>query len=219
MTVEDAYLFCKRYEGHYTDSVHKLLGGETTDMPMDELYSIIDVFAKHGRRLKMLTNGFNLLNMSTRYLNRFESIELNNHGINEDHVKLCERHLSHVYNGEVIMRTQKRHFNLEEAQKHCIIGEPCVSLLNPPVLFRGIMYPCCIHPGLELWNRDTKMSEALLSAGWGVMNPDVAQVVASGIIPEYVRKQCSTNCWVPRRIDTKLPKTLITLKPNDVIHG
>ena len=129
-------------------------------MPLSKLYGIIDVFTKHNRKLKLLTNGFNILGMSPSYLNKFQCIELNNHGINEEHIMLCERHLGQVYDGEIVMRTQKRHYNLEEAQKHCIPGDPCVSLLNPPVLYRGIMYPCCIHPGVELWNRNTKMAGA-----------------------------------------------------------
>jgi len=218
MQVEDAWLFCKRFEGHYEDSVHKLLGGETTAMPFDVLYEIINVFTRYNRKLKLLTNGFNLLNMSPQYLNKFQSIELNNHGINETHIMECQSHLSDIYDGEVIMRTQKRHYDLEEARNHCIPGTPCVSMMNPPVLYRGVMYPCCIHPGMELWNRDTKMSESLLNAGWSLTNPAVAQVVAKGVIPDYVVDQCSYHCWVPRRITGKRVKSLITLKPNDVIH-
>jgi hypothetical protein len=217
--VSEAKLFCERFEGHYTNSIHKLLGGETTAMPSQRLYDIIDVFVEHDRKLKILSNGFNIFGLEKEYLNKLDSIELNDHGINHDHVVECFKYLKTFYEGELVRRTQDEHYNLGEARKHCIPGDPCNSFMNPIVLSRGVMYPCCIHPGVELWNNNWDMSDALRKAGWGLDNPNVASVVANwkNTVPKYVIDQCSNNCWVPRRLNKGVVLKQITLKKNDVI--
>jgi len=51
ISTEEAELYCERFKGHYTNSIHKLLGGETTAMPPEKLYAIIDVFVAKKENL------------------------------------------------------------------------------------------------------------------------------------------------------------------------
>ena len=219
MPASEARLFCERFEGHYVNSVHKLLGGETTAMPPEKLYAIIDVFREHGRTLKLLSNGFNILGLDKDYLNKLDFIELNDHGINHDHLVECFRYLKTFYKGKLFRRRQDAHYDLGYAREHCKPGFPCNSFMNPPVLCRGVMYPCCTHPGVELWNNNWEMSDSLKKAGWGLDNPNVANALKNwkNTTPKYVVDQCSYNCWVPRRLSVRVSLKPITLKPNDVI--
>ncbi len=216
---DEAELFCERFEGHYTDSMHKFLGGEPTAIPEEKLYEIIDVFVNHKRKIKLLSNGFNLLGLKKSYLTKFSSIELNDHGINHDHVTECFRYLKPFFRGELYSRIQNKHYNLGEARKHCIPSSPCESIMNPPVLCRGVMYPCCVHPSSELWNNDWETREALIEHGWSLDNSHVAEVLVNWEhnLPEKLLLECSNNCWVPRRLNVEVDKQRITLKSNDVI--
>ena len=219
MPVSEAELFCERFKGHYENSEHKLLGGETTAMPLDNLYGIIDVFVQHNRKLKILSNGFNIMGIDEDYLNKFHAIELNDHGINHDHVVDCLKYLKKVFKGKLLRRAQTKHYNLGYALEHCFPGKPCNSIMNPPVLCQGVMYPCCIHPGLELWDNTWNLRDSLKETGWGLDNPNVAQVLANwkNSMPAYAIDRCTNHCWVSRRTKKIGPLKPITLKKNDVI--
>lgn len=220
MPESEARLFCERFKGHYEESVHKLLGGETTAMPPEKLYAIIDVFNEYGRSLKLLSNGFNIMGLSKDYLKKLDYIELNDHGINHDHVAECFKYLKTFYKGKLIRRQQSEHYDLGKAQETCFPGAPCNSIMNPPVLCRGVIYPCCIHPGVELWSNNWGMSNSLKQAGWSLENPDVADVLKrwKQTIPDYVIESCNSRCWVSRRIKNRPPMHPITLKKNDVVR-
>jgi hypothetical protein len=219
ISIEEAELFCKRFKGYYEDSMHKFLGGEPTAIPPEKFYKLIDIFVDHGRKIKLLSNGFNLLGLKKSYLTKFSSIELNDHGINHDHITDCFRYLKTFYKGELYSRIQNKHYNLGEVRKHCVPGVPCESIMNPPVLCRGVMYPCCVHPSGELWNNDWETREALIEAGWGLDNPDVADVLVNwrDNLPLKIYGECNDNCWVLRRVNVNVDKVPITLKHNDVI--
>jgi hypothetical protein len=219
MSADDAELFCERFKGHYTESTHKILGGEPTATPPDIFYEVVDVFYNDNRKLKMLTNGFNILGLDPAYLNKFECIEFDDHGINHRHVLDCIRHLKTFYTGKIEKRSVPAHYNLEATRKTCIPGDWCWSIMAPPILFQNVIYPCCIHPGMELLNNNQEMKTSLIDAGWSLDNPDVCTVMENWeqTIPDYVKDQCSHHCWIPRRCSKTGESKIITLKPNDVI--
>lgn len=220
MPASEAELFCERFKGYYEESTHKIMGGETTAMPPEKLYAIIDVFHNNNRRLKLLTNGFNIFGLDKNYLKKFYFIEMNDHGINHKHIMDCHKYLKTFYSGETKIRTVYNHYDLGATRLTCFEGSPCdESIMRPPMLCRGVIYPCCIHPGTELWNNNWKMSEALKAAGWSLENPDVCKVTENWreTIPAYVMDQCMHNCWIPRRCRQMGRSVRISLKPNDVI--
>lgn len=220
MSPEEAELFCERFSGHYEESTHKLLGGEPTAMPPEKLYALVDVFHNHNRKLKMLTNGFGILGLDESYLNKFECIEFDDHGINRKQVLNCIKHLKTFYLGKIEKRTVATHYNLEATRKTCFQGSWCWSIMAPPILFQGVIYPCCIHPGMELLNNNRDMRMALIESGWSLENPDVCAIMEkwAQTIPDYVKNQCSNHCWIPRRCRKVGETRIITLKPNDVIR-
>jgi len=220
MSVSEAELFCERFQGHYEESTHKLLGGEPTAMPPEKLYALIDIFHNDDRKLRMLTNGFNIIGLDKDYLNKFDCIELDDHGINHKHIIDCIRHLKTFYRGKIEKRLVVGHYDLEATRRTCLPGNWCWSIMAPPILCRSVVYPCCIHPGMELWNNNWEMSAALKAAGWNLENPDIAKVMSNWVqtLPAYVKDQCSNHCWVPRRCRETGETRMITLKSNDVIR-
>lgn len=220
ITAEEVELFCTRFEGYYVDSTHKLLGGETTAIPPKKLYAIIDGFQRYDRKLKLVTNGFNIHGLDKAYLNKIGKIELNDHGVNRTHIKDCYNYLKGFYRGDIRRRSQLVHYDLDYARlKTTSGGEMCDSIMNPPTLYQGVVYPCCVLPAVELWNNNWKMREALTDAGWSLQNPSVCEVMVNWetTLPDYVKDQCRNYCWKPRNPAIGHKKT-ITLKQNDMIR-
>ena len=144
--------------------------------------------------------------MDKVHLDKVQIIEFDDHGINRAHIEACRQYLKqNSYQGRVAIRTQKTHFDLNEARKNPAnivdkLKKPCKALMSPPSFFQGVFYPCCNGPCLEMYNNDLKMQEELTAAGWALSNPDIKKVLGNWEkhLPDYFKDQCLNHCWQPR---------------------
>jgi len=222
MPLKTVELFCERFKGVAEETAHiRLFGGEFTALPIRKMEEIIETFHSYGRRMWLLTNGFNLLGLDKTHLNMIQNITLDDHGINHNHVMNCLSHLKGFYSGKADRMVILTHWNLETAMKHpSNRGLACKPLKNFAIdltFYRSAIYPCCNGPGVEAYNKTMKINEALIDAGWTLHNPDVLNTLNNWkkTLPQTFIDMCLNHCWRPHwRIGAK---TTITLKPNDVI--
>ena len=187
-------------------------------VPVDKLRAIIDVFTEYNRKLWMITNGYNLLKVSEEYLNKFQGITLDDHGINQKHVEKCVNYLNGFYRGTVKVLHHHVHWDLEEAMRHpSNRGKTCRSTMRDPMVARSVIYPCCNILNIERTRKDPRITRELVDAGWTLNNPSVVNALRNWrtTLPPYIKEQCLYNCWRP---NLKVGRqTKITLKPYDVI--
>jgi len=211
-------LFCECFKSHGEDDIHRLTGAEPTCMPVKKLEAIIDVFKSYDRRLWMITNGYNLMGLSREYINKFSGLTLDDHGINHDHINACRKYLDRFYKGYVEVIVEEKHWNLVEAMRHpSNKGKHCQAMMRTPAVVDSIIYPCGNLFNIGQINRDIRIREELLKAGWTLENPKIIQKLRNWkqTIPRYVLDQCLNSSWRP---NWKVGESVnITLKPNDVI--
>lgn len=222
MPLDTVERFCEVFRGIGEKTTYvRLLGGEVTALPIEKVEEIIDILYNNNRKMWLLTNGFNLLGISKKHINKIQYITLDDHGINHKHVSTCLNYLKGFYTGKAYRMVVKTHYNLETAIKHpSNQGLACKPLKNFVVdltFYRSAIYPCCNGPGIEAYNKTTILNEALIDAGWTLHNSDVLNTLNNWrkTLPTTFMEMCLNHCWKPHwRIDAK---TAITLKSNDVI--
>lgn len=223
ISLDDVRLFCKVFDGIGDDyeNYHRLTGGEFTTLPISYMRKIIDIFYQNQRKMSLITNGYNLLSLGRRYLRKIDHFVLDDHGINHKHIKKCQRYLESWHDGKIKYVKRTYHWNCIQAKNHPYNIGQCLGechIPQAPALLRGIIYPCPALKYIEMMDKNTKTTEALIQAGWTLNNPDVIDVMRNwrNSIPKYVWNQCLYNCWHPLiRAGTRHK---ITLKPHDVIH-
>jgi hypothetical protein len=210
--------FCKVFKGYGEVNIHRLTGSEVTMTPIPKLRKIINIFRKHGRKLSLITNGYNLLGLGKEHINKVGGIILDDHGINRKHVERCVKYLRQFYGGDVKVLRQYVHWDLDAAMNHpSNKGKDCRSMMRSPMLVKSIVYPCCNMYPIEQIRRDPQITHELVDAGWTLNSPSLVKTLRNWrkTLPSYIRKQCLYNCWRP---NMKVGRSMdITLKPHDVI--
>jgi len=191
-------------------------------MSLDKLEEIIETFYSYGRkRISLLTNGYNIMGMEPKWLNKIEVINLDDHGINHEHIIKCYEYLKKAYKGKVQILEVLKHWNWDEARKHPrnILIKPCKAMMRSPSPYRGVIYPCCMSMHTDGMRKDMKGINALRSVGWTFHNPNVAETLRNWrtTLPKYILEKCLADC--PRPYDDICRGKLITLKDNDVIYS
>jgi len=189
-------------------------------LPIDKLEAIIDVFMEYNRKLWMITNGYNLLGMSEKYLNVLQGITLDDHGINQEHITKCVEYLNGFYKGHIRVLHHHAHWNLEVAMRHqSNKGKTCRSRMKDPMIVRGVVYPCCNMFPIEQIRKDAEITDKLVNAGWTLTNSSLVEILRDWRItlPPYIINQCLYNCWRPNMKIGEQRK--ITLKPHDIIFA
>ena len=216
--IGDVELFCDRFRGIGESNNHRLTGGEPTALPAEKFEEIVEIFTSNDRRVTLITNGYDLMGISKGCLNKIGTIFLNDHGINHDHIESCIRYLKPFYKGAIKREVNTYHYNLWEAMKHPVNkNKKCGMWMRLPTLLQGVIYPCCNMPLIGRVDRNPRIREEFIKAGWVLTNPKVVRVLRNWrkTVPRYAVDQCLNNCWQPKpqvggRFD-------ITSKPNDVI--
>jgi hypothetical protein len=174
----------------------RLLGGETTAMPWDELYKIIQMIKGCGHRLSLLTNGFGLQRMRETELLTIDNIVLNAHGPNDVVIRECED-LLRLY--EIPFETIRHtyHYDLETAAAHVRNkGRNCYQWLNLPCLYDRVIYPCCSMMQLLEGKRDTWAS--LKRSGWHLDNPELMiHIQDLSTLEPMIFQRCFNECYMP----------------------
>lgn len=174
----------------------RLLGGETTAMPWDTLYDIIDLIKTDEHKLSMLTNGFGLQRMARSALTAFDNFVLNAHGTNDLVIRECED-LLRTY--EIPFETIRHgyHFDLEEAAAHVLNkGRNCHQWLSLPCLYDKVIYPCCSMMQLKEGKRDTWAS--LKRSGWHLENPKLmTDILDMSTLEPMIFQRCFNECYMP----------------------
>lgn len=213
LSPDDAELVCRQFKGIGERNEHRLVGGETTCMPLDIVREIIEIFKAYDRNLSILTNGYNILGLEDNYLKKLNMVILDDHGINHNYLLKCRRHIQKLT--IVKVRNKQVHYNIAQGIKTSQGG--CRSWISSLTLSQGVIYPCCNLPALARYHEDAKIAEDLVRAGWYLRNPELLNVLADWrrSISPYVQWVCQNRCWQPNLL--KCDCYPITLKPNDVI--
>lgn len=223
MSLDDVQLFCEQFKGIHPSIKVSVSGGEPTALPVAQLHGIIDILHDHKRRIQIITNGFNVMGIDDLHLGKVSRFKLDDHGINRQHIKDCVKYLrgNPNFKGKVLVTLTDEHYDLKATRRHPKnIGGHCgrQTLRSKLELtfYKGVVYPCCSLPFIELQDNNTKMREVLREAGWYLGNPNLVSTLRNwkNTLPEYVMKMCR-DCWWPKKhILGGIP---ITLKPNDVV--
>jgi len=222
-SIEEVELFCQRFHGVAMDKYVHLTGGEPTAIPVDLLDAVLNVFHQWGRRVLLLTNGYNLFEVNQTLLNTVDRIKLDDHGTNTEHIHDCIEYLKTFYKGTVEHIETFNHFPLGKTRKlpcnkggHC--GRKTLKTKIEVLIKQGTVYPCCAMASFDLYENNTQLETALRLAGWNLENKDIAETLKNWkkTLPEYAWLMCRDGCWWPyKRILGAVP---ITLKRNDVIR-
>ena len=217
---ETIELLCERFKGIGETDPHRLAGGESTAMPLDTLEEIIEILYNHNRPVWLLTNGYDLMGLNQRCLNMITDINLDDHGINHEHVMTCIHYLKEKFNGTVGIVEALVHEDWNCARKHPdnITAEPCDGMMRSPTTYREAIYPCCLSMHTDVMREDMHSNTVLKDAGWTFHNPNIVNVLKNWrtTLPPYVHHKCLTDC--PRPHTDICGGSVITLKPNDVIY-
>lgn len=220
LPLNDVKLFCERLGEFGRTGRHVLTGGEPTALPIEHFEGIIEILKNNDRNVGVLTNGYNLMGVSKRCLQKIDEILFDDHGINADHVHDCIEYLKTFYKGNIRKKTRRYHWDFEKQRQHpSNKGKRCNYLITTMLLYKnGVLYPCCTLSAIGGYNRNTIISEELTKAGWNLCNPDLVEVIKDyrKTIPKYVSDQCLNHCWHPNCTERR-NKVKITLKQNDVI--
>jgi len=212
-------LLCERFKGIGERDPHRLAGGETTAMPLDLVEEIVEILYNHNRHVWLLTNGYDLMGLSQRCLDMLSHINLDDHGINREHILRCHKYLKENFKGRSGIVTTLVHEDWDCARKHPdnVRTEPCDGMMRSPTVSRGAIYPCCMSSHTDLMRYDMPSNKALKDAGWTFENPDIVETLRNWrtTLPEFVYHKCLTDC--PRPHNDICGSAKITLKPNDVL--
>lgn len=218
ISIDDLVLFCERFKGIGENNLHCITGGEITVIPVEKIEQIIDVLSSYKRIIKILTNGFNLMGISKETINKVDTIDLGDHGINHKLIDECKKHLRSFYKGSFGVVSSEVHYDLEAARHHPINKvKQCNFMMRTLSLYGSTIYPCCAIPYVMVFNNNTLIRDELVKAGWTINNENIINTLRNWreTLPKYVIDQCKNNCWHPNYAIGG--KTKITLKPNDII--
>ena len=187
------------------------------------LGDILTVFSAYKRKVVLLTNGYNLMEIDKQVLNTVDKVKLDDHGINTEHILDCIEYLKGFYKGTVEHIETFNHYPLGKTRKlpcnkggHC--GRETLRTKIEVLIKQGVVYPCCAMASFDLYDNCKQMEIQLIQSGWTLYNPHVVETTENwrNTLSKYVLNQCREGCWWPhKRILGAVP---ITLKKNDVIR-
>ena len=213
----DVQLFCEQLKGIGERDEHRLTGGEPTSIPRDVFTEVVNIFSSYGRRLSLLTNGYDILNLDAATIKKFDKIILDDHGINHEHIVKCRRVLKPLI--DVRVWHMPRHFNIKDALtfKH----ERCEQWISTITFSNGVIYPCCNIATSSRYHGFIEFTEKILvENGWGVANSNMCDVILQWrfSIHEFIKQVCKHFCVLFCGLDQLSCESIeITRKPNDVI--
>lgn len=227
LSVGDLEMFCEQFKGIGESNFHHIGSSEPTALPAHKLEEIIEVLESFNRKMSLQTNGFGLMNIGRASINKIRKINLDDHGVNSEHISDCRRYLKSFYKGRIKSITRKAHWELGAAMKHPTNKGKRCTLWMRTLFFYGsgasgkgspsMMYPCCAIVEVMRITNDMRIRDELIKAGWSIGGGIIEKLRAwRDTIPRYVVEQCENNCWFPN-IDVGQEETRITLKRNDVI--
>lgn len=226
ISLSDIKVFCEKFKGigEGGEGMHRLTGGEFTAIPVKKIEEIIELFHSHNRRVWLMTNGFNVMGIRKSVLEKISKITLDDHGINTDLIMKVNKYLRINFKKfrkkRVNIKHTKSHYDLHSDRRIAIKGIKCHRWLRAPVLFKGVFYPCCTLPCLEMFDKNEFIREALISVGWEL---DCSNLISNiknwrETLPDYVNNQCKYKCWEPQLRHKKRVRYPITLKERDRIE-
>jgi hypothetical protein len=216
--IEEAILYCDRFKDIKIEET-QWTGGEPTLLPENKFNKLVEVFYFYKKDINLLTNGYNILNLDKKILQKIKTITFDNHGINENHINNCIKFLKSFYRGNVKVWTVKTHLDLRKAMKHPSNKEKmCSRWLKEIKINDYVIYPCCTMPAMMILDNNSIMREELINAGWTLRNKEIIKTILNyqRTLPDYIMNQCLNNCWMPN-VDVGQDRKRITLKPNDVL--
>jgi len=223
ISLHEIETFCEKFKG-VGDSgkgLHRLTGGEFTALPIEKIENIIETLHQYNRKVWIMSNGYNIMEINPEILKDVSKITLDNHGINAEALKKCREYLQKIKKGKFFphIKSTKRHYNLEADRETAIEDKGCHRWMRAPTYFKGVFYPCCSLPCLDMFDKSTLIKDSMIDAGWTLDNSDIVETMKEWktTIPSYVIDQCLNSCWEPQPDKKKRNRYLITLKPNDVI--
>ena len=174
----------------------RLCGGEPTAMPLQKLERMIEDCWLNHTPVSLITNGYGVMKMTPEVLQKLKYIILDDHGVNHNHVEDCCVFCKNLGIEAGILKRYK-HDNIWAAAQHPENkGKSCDCWLRLPVVYDGVIYPCCTMPYHNYGRRDTWY--ALKEAGWSIWNPNLREILDDiEDIPKLVIKSCLYECYGP----------------------
>ena len=208
----DVENYVKFLQGLPREGYHiRFTGGEPTAMNLDLLEELIKLTREYGQLPGMTTNGYGLLELSDEAFKQLAYVDLDDHGINSDHIAEC---LERIKQHDIEYRELKvtKHYIMEEAIERSQ-GKTCSNWLRVPGLYQGRLYPCCNSMLNRKEGQD--LHQSLEDQGLTVDNPDWWKEYEALNWPITAVEHCLYNCWLPG--GNHAQRVPITLKKNDVI--
>lgn len=188
-------LFLERIEGWRPQVNVRLTGGEPTAVGGDLISEMCCIVRSHGRKVDIITNGFKLHEIDPHL---FNSITLDNHGINQGLIDASERFLKEkgYTNYRIISFTHHRDLKLQR-KNNVSYGLKCEEWMESIMLWENTVYPCCAMLSIEAMDNSTRVGDSLREAGWTIHNSDLAETMKNWhkTIPAEVVRACTLGCW------------------------
>jgi organic radical activating enzyme len=177
---------------------HRLTGGEPT-LYIDDCIDAIDYLYSVGRKnICLATNGFRLMEIPKRTLNKIQWIELDNHGVNDELIQQDKKYLDVNYENYLRVIKYNKHYDLHYARFHERNQYYCGHIIRVIKFRDGVIYPCGHYECLTTFRHDTEIQDLLTRYNWTYDNPDVSFLLKNWreTIPMDVFKYC-LSCWRP----------------------
>jgi len=217
--IDEAILYCEKFKDIKIPET-QWTGGEPTLLSEDKFHELIEIFYFYNKKINLLTNGYNLLNLDRNIIKKIHKITFDDHCINRKHIDNCISFLRAFYKGKIEIWTVKEHYDLKAAMKHpSNKGKMCDRWLTEVKINDYVVYPCCTMPAMMVLDNDTKIKDELTRAGWTLHNKNLLDSMRNyrETLPQFVQDQCLDNCWMPNQYVGQ-QKLKITLKPYDKIN-
>lgn len=187
--------FLERIDGYRPKHWIRLSGGETTLCGPDYLEELCELVHQYGRNISLLTNGARMLDCDPDW---FEFIHLDEHIVNHDLIEDCRAHFKEVGFKRYQVWLTKEHRDLEaQRSNHITKGLRCSAHMEAITMWRDTVYPCCVLPFLDGWNKDSKVRLSMRAAGWHIDNPGLVGVMEDWVntLQADATHACQTQCW------------------------
>lgn len=169
----------------------RLHGGETTAMPLPKLMTMIDMAERYRVPVGVLTNGYGMNCLPSKYWRKLDHIATDDHGVNSELVQQINNKAkmfnvkNYAFKNNIYL-DMKRSADLSPKT-----GKPCSMLYKIPAVLQDVFFPCCgpfyNNPGSLKYMRE---------AGWSIHNPAIMQVSADkSSIPGEFWDDCLGHCF------------------------
>ena len=195
-TLEEIQAYVKNIDGYFPESVFMLTGGEPTAIDHGKLEKICNFIHDRGHKTAILTNGFRLIPVEW-----IDYVVLDRHGINDDDIVKWKKHLKNANHENYDVFNTLWHMDIAYSLKDNItMGARCGSWTNTITLWKDVVYPCCAHMHMAVWDSeklDQKLASNLRDSGWNAYNPDLVETIRNWreTLPGEAFRVCSIKCW------------------------